>query len=128
MKVLDKHLEKMEQALVEYCAAIQPVGRGDMVKEIWTEVAGKRYSGGFDPDVDYFAYLILRQWGRLVDVLIMNYSVERNFDQKVRYIASFIGKYVEVNSQVKKVIEQYSSLKGLHRERWLAVVVWWRAP
>ncbi|KAF5417262.1 MAG: hypothetical protein C5S48_00700 [Candidatus Methanogaster sp.] len=69
--------------------------------------------GEFDPDADYFAYLILRQLGRLVDVRIMNYGAELDFDKEVRYIASFIGKYVEVDHHTKEVIEQYVSSKGL---------------
>ena len=56
---------------------------------------------------------------------VTNYSVERNFEQEVRYIASFIGKYVEVDAHVKKIIEQYVSEKGLHKEKRSAVVMWW---
>ena len=124
---LAKHLKKMENASRRYCAVIQPAGRGRMVKELWTEITGKDYKGEFDPDADYFAYLVLRQWGRLVDVRVMNYSVERDFEQEVRYIASFIGKYVEVDTHVKEIIEQYVSGKGkgLHREKRSAVVMWW---
>jgi len=123
---LEKHLEKMENASRKYCAVIQPAGRDSMVKEMWTKITGERYSGEFDPDADYFAYLILRQWERLVNVRIMNYSIERNFEQEVRYIASFIGKYVEVDSHIKGIIEQYVSEKGLHKEKRSAVVMWWR--
>ena len=123
---LEKHLEKMENASRKYCAVIQPAGRDSMVKEMWTKITGERYSGEFDPDADYFAYLVLRQWERLVNVRVMNYSVERNFEQEVRYIASFIGKYVEVDSHIKGIIEQYVSEKGLHKEKRSAVVMWWR--
>jgi len=49
----------MEEVLRGYCAVVQPAGRDGMVKEIYTEVTGKRYSGEFDPDADYFAYLII---------------------------------------------------------------------
>ena len=108
-----------------YCAVIQPAGRDSIVKEMWTKITGEDYSGQFDPDADYFAYLILRQWGRLVNVRVMNYSVERNYEQEVRYIASFIGKYVEVDAHVKKIIEQYISEKGLRKEKRSAVVMWW---
>ena len=128
MKDLEKHLEKMEGASGKYCAVIQPAGRDDMVKEMWTEITGKSYMGEFDPDADYFAYLILRQWGRLVDVRIMNYGMERNFEQEVRYIASFMGNYMEADSRMKETIEQYISLKGLHSERQSAVVMWWKVP
>ncbi|RCV63064.1 16S rRNA A1518 and A1519 N6-dimethyltransferase [Methanophagales archaeon] len=92
MKDIEKHFKKMEQALREYCAVIQPAGRDNLVKEMWTKITGESYRGEFEPDADYFAYLILRQWGRLINVRLMNYSVERNFEQELRYIASFIGK------------------------------------
>ena len=123
---LEKHLEKMENASRKYCAVIQPAGRDSMVKEMWTKITGESYNGEFDPDADYFAYPILRQWERLVNVRAMNYSIERNFEQEVRYIASFIGKYVEVDSHIKKIIVQYVSEKGLHKEKRSAVVMWWR--
>ena len=61
VKDLAKHLEKMENASKRYCAVIQPAGRDSMVKEMWTKLTGKSYKGEFDPDADYFAYLILRQ-------------------------------------------------------------------
>ena len=128
MKDLERHLAKMEEASRGYCAVIQPAGRDDMVKEIYAEVTGKRYGGEFDPDADYFAYLILRRWGRLVNVRVMNYSVERSFEQEVRYVASFIGKYVEVDSRMKEEIEQHISLKGISPERQSAVVMWWESP
>ena len=44
---------------------------------------------------------------------MMSYNVERNFEQEVRYIASFIGKNTEVDTHVKEIIEQYISEKGL---------------
>jgi ubiquinone/menaquinone biosynthesis C-methylase UbiE len=128
MKDLKRHLAKMEEASRGYCAVIQPAGRDRMVKEVWTEITGERYTGEFDPDADHFAYLILRQWGRLVDVRNVNYSVERNFDQEVRYIASFIGKSVEIDSRMKEQIEQYVSLNSLDRETQSAVVMWWESP
>ncbi|NAS89108.1 hypothetical protein C4E24_05155 [ANME-1 cluster archaeon AG-394-G21] len=55
----------------------------------------------------------------------MFYNVERDFDQEVRYIASFMGKLLEVDSQVKEKIWQYVALKGLHLEMQSAVVMWW---
>ena len=125
---LEKHLEKMENASRKYCAVIQPAGRDSMVKEMWTKITGESYNGEFDPDADYFAYPILRQWGRLVNVRLMNYGIERNFEQEVRYIASFIGKYVEVDSHIKKIIVQYVSENGLHKEKRSAVVLWWGIP
>ena len=127
VKYLEKHLMKMENSS-NYCAVIQPAGRDSMVKEMWTKITGEGYGGQFDPDADYFAYPILREWGRLVNVRIMNYSIERNFEQEMRYIASFIGKYVVVDAHVKEIIEQYVSGKGLHKEKRSAVVMWWRIP
>lgn len=128
VKDLDKHLKKMEDASNRYCAVIQPAGRDTIVKEIWTKITGEDYKGQFDPDADYFIYLILRQWGRLVNVRVMNYGIERSLEQEVRYIASLIGKYVEVDTQLKEIIEQYVSENGLHREKHSAVVIGWRAP
>ncbi len=125
---LGKHLKKMENASNKYCAVIQPAGRDSMVKDMWTKITGEKYRGEFDPDADYFAYPILRQWGKLVNVRAMNYRVERNFEQEVRYIASFIGKYVEVDAHVKEIIEQYVSEKGLRKEKRSAVVMWWWVP
>ncbi|PXF62132.1 MAG: hypothetical protein C4B59_00530 [Candidatus Methanogaster sp.] len=78
MKDLEKHLEKMEAASMRYCAVIQPAGRDDMVEEMW-RITGERYGGEFDPDANYFAYLLLRQLGRLVDVRIMKYGAELDF-------------------------------------------------
>ncbi|NAS89442.1 class I SAM-dependent methyltransferase [ANME-1 cluster archaeon AG-394-G21] len=128
MKNLDTHLEMMEQASREYCAVIQPAGRDSIVKEMWTKITGESYMGEFEPDADYFAYLILRKWERMVNVRIMNYRIERNFEQEVRYIASFIGKYVDVDAYVKETIAQYISEKGLRKERHSAVVMWWKSP
>ncbi len=127
MRDLERHLKKMENASRRYCAVVQPAGRERIVKELWTEITGKEYSGEFDPDADHFAYLVLRQWGRLVNVRVMNYTVERNLEQEVRYIASFIGKYVEVDTRVKGIIEQHLLRrgKGLYREKRSAVVMWW---
>jgi SAM-dependent methyltransferase len=124
VKDVEKHLRKMENASRGYCAVIQPAGRAEIVKELWRKITGKDYRGEFDPDADYFVYLILRLWGRLVNVRIMNYSIERNFVQEVRYIASFIGRYVEVDAHVKETIEQYVSERN--KEQQSAVVMWWK--
>lgn len=125
VKDVEKHLRKMENASRGYCAVIQPAGRAELVKELWRKITGKDYSGEFDPDADYFVYLILRLWERLVNVRIMNYRTERNFEQEVRYIASFIGRYVEVDAHVKETIEQYVSERN--KEQHSAVVMWWKA-
>ncbi len=126
MKDLEKHLAKMEELSSGYCAVVQPAGRDSMVKEMYMEITGERYMGQFDPDADHFAYLILRQWGRLVNVRNISYFIELDFDQEVRYLASFIGKFVVVDSKIMKTIEQYVSLKGLCKKEHSAVVMWWK--
>jgi len=45
-----------------------------------------------------------------------------------RYIASFIGKYAEVDHCRKEIIEQYISSKSLFREMQSAVVMWRETP
>jgi len=125
---IEGHLRRMENASKKYCAVIQPAGRDSLVKEAWTKITGKDYTGQFDPDADYFVYLILREWGRLVNVRTIEYSIDRNFDQEVRYIVSFIGRYVEVDTHIKENIEKHilERLKsGLYSEKCSAVVMWW---
>ena len=58
-------LKRMENASKKYCAIIQPCGRDEIVKEIFEVLCSQKYTGQFDPDADYFAYVILREWGRL---------------------------------------------------------------
>jgi hypothetical protein len=130
VKDLEKHLERMENASKRYCAVIQPTGRDSIVKETWTKITGRKYEGQFDHDADYFVYLILRQWGKLINVRIMEYNMSRNFEQEVRYITSFIGRYVEVDTRIKEVIEKYVSdrLKDVGKVKSSAVVMWWRIP
>jgi 2-polyprenyl-3-methyl-5-hydroxy-6-metoxy-1,4-benzoquinol methylase len=71
---IETHLKKMETAS-NYCAVIQPAGRDSMVKEMWRKITGESYKGEFDPDADYFAYLILRQWGKAGECA--NYELQR---------------------------------------------------
>lgn len=128
MKDIEKHLERMEDASNKYCAVIQPAGRDSLVKEIWIEVTGKDYTGQFEPDADYFAYLILRSWERLINVRIIRYSIERDLEQMTGYVASFIGRFIEVDNNIKKIIEGYiaNRLKdGIYKESSRAVVMWW---
>jgi len=40
-KHLEKHLKRMEQASREYCAVIQPAGRDNLVKELWTKITNR---------------------------------------------------------------------------------------
>ena len=126
VKDIEQHLKKMENASHNYCVVMQPAGRDDMVKEAWTMITGRTYMGEFDPDADYFVYLILRRLGRLLNVRVMDYHTTRNFEQEVMYIASFIGRYVEVDPGIKKRIEQHVSKKGLHEKKHSAVVMWWK--
>ena len=131
MEDIEKHLKKMENTSNKYCVVIQPAGRDSLVKETWTKITGKDYKGEFDPDADYFVYLTLRQWERLVNVRVMEYNIERNFEQEVRYIASFIGRYVEVDTHIKKGIEKYilEKSKGkFFKETCSATVMWWKVP
>ena len=55
----------------------------------------------------------------------MNYNVERSFEQEMRYVTSFIGKYVGGDSRTKDEIGQYISLTGRSPEQQSAVVMWW---
>jgi len=128
MKDIEKHLKRMENASNKYCAVIQPAGRDSLIKEIWIKVTGKDYTGQFEPDADYFAYLILRSWERLINVRIIRYSIERDLEQMIRYAASFIGKFIEVDNNIKKIIERciVGRLKdGMYKESSSAVVMWW---
>ncbi len=129
IKDIEKHLERMENASNKYCAVIQPAGRDNLVKEIWIKVTGKDYTGQFEPDADYFAYLILRSCERLINVRIIRYSIERDLEQMTGYVASFIGKFIEVDSNIKKIIERCiaNRLKdGMYKESSSAVVMWWK--
>lgn len=132
VKDIEKHLKGMENASNKYCAIIQPAGRDIILKEIWTKITGEDYRGEFDPDADYFVYLILRQKEQLLNVSPIEYAPARTLDQEVRYIASFIGKYVEVNTHIKEVVEKYVSdrMRDIGQdkiaEKRSAVVMWWQ--
>ncbi len=132
VKDIEKYLKRMENASNKYCAIIQPAGKDIILKEIWTKITGEDYRGEFDPDADYFVYLILRQKEQLLNVSPIEYAPAKTLDQEVRYIASFIGKYVEVNTHIKEVIEKYVSDKmrdiGQDKiaEKRSAIVMWWQ--
>ena len=81
---------------------------------------------GIESFVFHYCYILIL--GRLVNVRIVEYTIEKTFEQEVRYIASFIGKYVEVDTHVKEVIEKYVSdrLRDLDMEKFSAVVMWWQ--
>jgi len=59
---LEKHLERIEQFSNRYCIIVQPCGRDEIVKKAFEEICEERYTGQFEPDADYFAYVILREW------------------------------------------------------------------
>ena len=125
---LEKHLEKMESLSKRYCSIIQPCGRDSIVKKIYEKILNKPYMGEFEPDADYFAYVILREWGRIVNVRYFDYTIERNLEEEIRYVASFIGRFREVDEEVIRDIE--SCLKEISdNEKFItknrAVVLWW---
>ena len=125
VKDLEGHLKRMELASKRYCAVIQPAGRERIVKDIWSKVTGKEYKDEFEPDADQFAYPILRQWGRLVKVQTINYSTKRSLEEEVRYVLSFIAKYIEVDSDLEKKIKGYVAEEDRTETRCSAVVMWW---
>lgn len=131
MKDIEELLKRMEDASKKYCAVIQPCGRDNTVKEIFEIITDKEYTGQFEPDADYFAYIILRQWGRLVSVSHFTYEYSRNLEEEIRYIAGFIGKYIEVTQAVEQRIGEYlvkennESTNGLFSGENKAAVMWW---
>lgn len=74
-------LERMENASKRYCVIIQPSGRDELVKEIFEKVSKQKYISQFEPDADYFAYVIVREWGRIVSVRNFDYSFERILEE-----------------------------------------------
>ncbi len=129
MKDIETLLKKMEIASNRYCAVIQPAGRESIIKEAWKKMTGEDYKGQFEPDADHFVYLILRQWGKLVNVRVMEYNIERNLGQEIRYIASFVGKCKKIDRDAEKFIRKFligESENGIFKARHSAVVMWWR--
>jgi ubiquinone/menaquinone biosynthesis C-methylase UbiE len=126
---LEEHLEKMENASKKYCAVVQPAGRGDLVKEVYSQITGREYAGEFEPDGDYFAYVILREWGRLLNVTHFSFTNTMTLEEKVRSAASFIGRFVEVDEDVAKRIRDlilpHADADGMFVETNNVVVMWW---
>ena len=126
---LEEHLEKMENASRKYCAVVQPAGRGDLVKEVYSQITGREYAGEFEPDGDYFAYVILREWGRLLNVTHFSFTNTMTLEEKVRSTASFIGRFVEVDEDVAKRIRDlilpHADADGMFVETNNVVVMWW---
>jgi SAM-dependent methyltransferase len=126
---LEGHLEKMENASRRYCAIVQPAGRGDLVKEVFTAITGREYGGEFEPDGDYFAYVILREWGRLLNVEHFSFTNTMTLDEKVRSTASFIGRFVEVDGgvagRIRDLVLPHANEGGEFVGTNNVVVMWW---
>ena len=124
---LEKHLERMEQFSNRYCVIVQPCGRDEVVKKAFEEICKERYTGQFEADAEYFPYVILREWSRFLDVRYFKYSFELNLEEGIRYIASYLGKFIEVDEQVAGKIKDFLIAKV--GEPWVvrdkAVVMWW---
>jgi len=129
IKDVDELLKRMENASRRYCSIIQPCGRDELIKEIFEKISNQKYTGQFEPDADYFAYVILREWGRLVSVGYFDYTFERNLKEQVRNVAGFIGRFYEVDTVLEKKIKDYLleiSEDGIYREENKAAVMWWQ--
>ena len=126
---LEEHLAKMENASRRYCAIVQPAGRGDIVKEVYTAITGREYAGEFEPDGDYFAYVILREWGRLLNVTHFSFTNTMTLEEKVRSTASFIGRFVEVDEEVagriRSLVRPHAGAGRSFVETNNVVVMWW---
>lgn len=126
---LEEHLEKMENASRKYCAVVQPAGRGDLVKEVYSQITGREYGGEFEPDGDYFAYVILREWGRLLNVTHFSFTNAMTIEEKVRSTASFIGRFVEVDEgvaeRIRDLVLPHAGADGTFVETNDVVVMWW---
>lgn len=125
---VEKLLHTMENASKGFCSVIQPCGRDEIVGNIFEKMGNHKYIGQFEPDADYFAYVILREWGRLVNVRYFHYTFERNLEEQIRYVAGFIGRFSEINFAVVEMMRDYlmkRSDNGRYREENNAVVMWW---
>lgn len=125
---LEEHLNKMENASKKYCAIVQPAGRNNLVKDIFKNITGQDYGGEFEPDADYFAYVIIREWGRLTDVRHFSYTNTMTVDEKVRSVASFIGRFTEIDTEkfekIRELVAPHAK-DGEFTETMNAVVMWW---
>jgi len=127
---LEEHLKKMENASRKYCAVVQPAGRGDLVKEVYTGITGREYAGEFEPDGDYFAYVVLREWGRLLNVTHFSFTNTMTIEEKVRSTASFVGRFVEVDEgvaeRIRDLVLPHADANGTFVETNNVVIMWWR--
>jgi len=126
---LKEHIRRMENAARKYCVIIQPAGRSDFVKRVYEKIVKMPYRGEFEPDADYFAYVILREWGRLLKVDYYSFTNSTLPNERLRMTAGFIGRFVEVNNdvatQIKEMIEKEIPEDGVFTETNHAVVMWW---
>ena len=126
---MELHLEKMEKASRKFCAIMQPSGRDAIVRDAYEVIISDPYQGQFEPDADIFPYIILRHKDRFLNTGSIEYTVKRDRQQLVRYVASFIGRYMEVDKKVGKAIADLAvrhMQDGFHIERCKAVIMWWR--
>jgi len=127
VKDIERHLKKMEHASKRYCAVIQPSGRDKLVKKAFEKICKESYTGQFEADAEYFAYVILREWSRLLDARHFQYSFKLNLEEGIRYIASFLGRFMEIDEHVADGIKNF--LIDEVGESWIvkdkAVVMWW---
>ena len=129
VKDLESHLEKMEKASRKFCAIIQPSGRDAIVRDAYEAIVSDPYQGEVEPDADIFPYIILRHKEKLLNTGSIQYTVKRNRQQLVRYVASFIGRYMEVDKKIGEAIADLAARhlqNGFHVERCKAVIMWWR--
>ncbi|MDK2974150.1 MAG: hypothetical protein PWP08_521 [Methanofollis sp.] len=126
---LEEHLEKMENASRKYCAIVQPAGRGGLVKEVYARITGNEYAGEFEPDGDYFAYVVLREWGRLLNVSHFSFTNTMTLEEKVHSTASFVGRFVEVDegvaARIRELVLPHAGEDGTFVETNDVVVMWW---
>lgn len=126
---LEVHLGKMEGASRRFCVIIQPSGRDAVVREAYEAIVSKPYQGQFEPDADIFPYIILRQKGRLLNTSSIEYTIKRDQPQLARYVASFIGRYKEIDGGVVDAITEFVARylrNDFHIEQCKAMVMWWR--
>lgn len=129
MPDIEETLRRLESASPAYCVVIQPCGRGEVVGAIFEEICNQKYLGQFEPDADYFAYVVLREWGRLVNVVPYEYTFVRNLEDEIRYVAGFVGRYIKIDQGIIEKIRKYllsNSETGTYIEDNKAMVMWWK--
>jgi hypothetical protein len=88
-----------------------------------------RFFCEFEPDGDYFAYVTLREWGRLLNVTYFSFTNTMTLEEKVRSTASFIGRFVEVDrdvaDRIRDLVQSHADADGSFTETNNVVVMWW---